>query len=64
MTYMESYETYTDAESLAKEVLRDIWIATLFGSVDRRKVIIEAAEKVFNKNFPDFKNFETMLSEL
>jgi len=64
MTYKESYETFTDAEALSKEVIRDIWNATLFGSIDRHKVIIEAAEKVFNEKFPDFKKFETMLSEL
>lgn len=64
MTYKESYETFTDADALAREVMRDIWNATLLGSIGRHKVIIEAAEKVFNEKFPDFKEFETMLSGL
>ena len=64
MTYEESYETFTDAESLAKEVIRDVWIASLFSCSDRHKVIIKAAEKVFNEKFPDFEGLETLLSDL
>ena len=63
MTYgKESYETFTTCRGTLKGSI--IWNSTLFGSIDRHKVIIEAAEKVFNEKFPDFKKFETMLSEL
>ena len=64
MTYLESYETFDDAGKLAEEVIHDVWVASLFSMSYRHKVIIEAAEDVFSRKFPDYTGLKTRLSEL
>ena len=64
MTYMESYETFTDPTSLMKEITSDVFLALLFSRVDKYKAIIEAARYVANERFPDSVELKTRLSNL
>ena len=66
MTYEESYRTFTDVESLMKEVARDVQIALFFGggNQDRIKSIKRACENVVNEKFPDFKEYSVAFADL
>ena len=54
MTYEESYRQCLTPEDILKKVKYDVAVAMLINK-DRVSIIKQAAEKVFNEKFPDFK---------